>query len=205
MFSSSFKQIKRILDINEMNLMAACTILNIPSLDGQDYAFLNEYMKVIRPIAECLKELEGNRKTFGIYLPTLFGLKFKLEEMSKEHFKFCQPLLENISSGFNVRFGEMMDLNNVKSLPLYIAMATNPHFKLNFMPKQTPLTVLKRIQNIVIKAAEEIIASEGEINGNSSKENGEFDDVDANGGKISATDSNINCNSLIVIASVKSK
>lgn len=155
-------QIERILSINEINLKAACTVLAIPVLDKEDYEFLHEYMKVIRPIAEALKALEGNRDTFGIYLPTLFGVKFKLDELSKSRLKFCKPLLHSVCNGFSTRFAKMMDLNTPKSLPLYLAMATNPNFKLNYMPSNTSMPTLKKLQNMLIKAAEEF-AFEGRI------------------------------------------
>lgn len=148
-------QIERILSINEINLKAACTMLDIPVLDEGDYGFLNEYMRIIRPIAEALKALEGNRDTFGIYLPTLFGLKFKLDELKKTRLNFCKQLLQNVCDGFSARFSKMLDLNNPKSIPLYLAMVTNPNFKLNYMPRNTPMPVLRKIQNMLIKASEE--------------------------------------------------
>lgn len=156
------------MKINEVNLKAACTIVSVPILDSEDYKFLNEYIIVIRPIAEALKALEGNRHTFGSYLPTLFGLKFKLNVLKKTTFKFCKPLVENIVDGFNTRFSGMMDLDNLKSLPLYIAMVSNPSFKLNYLPHNTPIHVLKKIQNMFIKAAEEMV---NEKKKNSSEEN----------------------------------
>lgn len=156
------------MGINELKLKAACTIISIPILDCEDYEFLNEYMNVIRPIAEALKALEGNRDTFGSYLPTLFGLKFKLDVLKKTSFKFCEPLLENIVDGFNTRFSGMIDSNNPKSIPLYMAMVSNPRFKLNYLPSNTPMHVLKKIQNMFSKAAEEMVK---EDKGNSSEEN----------------------------------
>lgn len=174
------------MSINEVNLKTVCIILNIPALDKEDYVFLNEYMKVTRPIAEALKALEGNRDTFGIYLPTLFGLKFKLDELGIERFMFCKPLQQNICIGFSTRFSSMMDLNNAKSSPLYLAMATNPKFKLNFMPRNISMSVLKKMQNILIKAAEDIAFEKRDDSSNESST--ESAPVDANNsGKIIET------------------
>ncbi|XP_031632092.1 uncharacterized protein LOC116346286 isoform X2 [Contarinia nasturtii] len=155
-----YDAIERILSINEVKLKAACTVVTIPVLDKDDYTFLNEYMKVIQPIAEALKALEGNRDTFGSYLPTLFGLKFKLDELKKTRLKFCKPLLQNVCDGFSTRFCNMMDLNSPKSIPLYMAMVTNPSFKLNYLSHNTPMSVLKKIQNMLLKAAEELANDE---------------------------------------------
>lgn len=156
------------MGINEVKLKAACSTASIPTLDYDDYEFLNEYMNVIRPIAEALKMLEGNRDTFGSYLPTLFGLKFKLDVLKKTDYKFCKPLLQNIVDGFDTRFSGIMDLNNPKSIPLYMAMVSNPSFKLNYLPRNTPMHVLRKIQNMLLKAAEEMVNEE---KANSSEEN----------------------------------
>lgn len=163
-----FLQIERILKIDTVKLKAACTIVSISVLDSEDYEFLNEYINVIRPIAEALKVLEGNRHTFGSYLPTLFGLKFKLGVLEKTRFKFCKPLIQNIVDGFDTRYSEIMDINRPKSIPLYLAMVSNPSFKLNYLPRNTPMHILKKIQNMLLKAAEELFT---EKTTNSSEEN----------------------------------
>lgn len=50
-----------------------------------------------------------------------------------------------------------MDINNEKCLPLLLAMVSNPKYKLNYLPKKTAQKVLKKIQNILIKTAEDIL------------------------------------------------
>lgn len=125
------------LSIDRVKLDAACNHLKLSVLDDEEYSFLRQYHKVISLVDRTLKTLESDRYSFGIYLPTLFGLKSKLDELAEngnEIFE-CLPLVMALQNGLQNRFGEVMDPYNKdgKSVPLYIAMLTNPSFKLNFM------------------------------------------------------------------------
>lgn len=138
------------MSIDEFLLDRACTELRVDRLTNDEYAFLREYHGIMSLISGAMQTLESNRYTFGIYLPTLFGLKYKLQNLinayqsvidamndadgDKKEMKYkCLPLLIAIKRGFDSRFGDLIDSNNVKSMPLYVSMMSNPTFKLNFM------------------------------------------------------------------------
>lgn len=169
-------QVQNILSIDMYKLENACTQLEIQSFDDDERRFLREYHNVITPVAIALKRLEGNAHTFGMYLPTLYGLRIKLNELS-ESLEFCNPLVAAIQTGFESRFGEVMDIYNVKSVPLWLAMVTNPKYKLNFIGmKRIPSHILMKVKNLLQNAGQQIVETDAErnanenISGNSSNE-----------------------------------
>lgn len=109
-----------------------------------------------------MKTLEGNKHTFGLYLPTLFGLRNVLEKYANiettETLK-CIELAKAIKAGFERRFGQLMNPNDPegKSAPLYIAMVTNPQYKMNFMGSKTIApNVLRQTKEMLVSAAIDI-------------------------------------------------
>lgn len=131
-------QISNILSIDRPKLDEACDALNLEPFDSKEYDFLNQYFRVINKVAIALKTLKADKYTFGLYLPTLFGLRSVLEKISNptttEMFE-CLPLAKALKTGFENRFGKLMDAfeSDGKSAPLFIAMVSNPQFKLNFL------------------------------------------------------------------------
>lgn len=143
------------MSIDENKLEQACIQLRVKPLDSNEYDFLREYHYVMSLIATALNTLEANRYTFGIYLPTLLGLQYKLQLLIKhlsnkdspiytikiiddegevqEVGTNCLPLTYAIKRGFEKRFGDLIDPFHIKSIPLYVAMMSNPTYKLNFM------------------------------------------------------------------------
>lgn len=109
-----------------------------------------------------MKTLEGNKHTFGLYLPTLFGLRNVLEKYANietTETLACLELAKAIKAGFETRFGQLMDVNDPegKSAPLYIAMITNPQFKMNFMGSKTiHPNVLCQLKEMLVSAAIDI-------------------------------------------------
>lgn len=96
---------------------------------------MREYITVIRPIAEGITFLEGDKQPFGSYLPALFGIQSKLEYLAnKVILSYCEPLLGAVYEGFQKRFAEVMEVSDPKSVPLYLAMMSNPAYKISFLP-----------------------------------------------------------------------
>lgn len=68
----------------------------------------------------------------------------------------CLPLVIALQSGLENRFGELMDPFNAngKSIPLYVAMLSNPAFKLNYMGmKKIPPNLILRLKEMLYNAA----------------------------------------------------
>lgn len=171
-----FCQVNTILSIDEDKLEHACVQLRVDPLDGNEYAFLREYHDVMSLVASALNTLEANRYTFGIYLPTLFGLQFQLQRLinhfSSENSRSysidivdddgniktvsanCLSLANAIKRGFDNRFGQLIDPHNIdgKSVPLFVAMMSNPTYKLNYM-------CLPSISEELLKSLKEMLVS----------------------------------------------
>lgn len=115
------------MDIDEIQLRTVCTELKISTLSGDDYEFLREFISVIAPIANGITFLEGDKQLFGAYLPTLFGIKSTLLEIQSSRQLFhCMPLVDAVYNGFTTRFKDMMDINNRRATPFYLAMISDP-------------------------------------------------------------------------------
>lgn len=152
-------QVGNVLSIEKSKLDTACFQLQIGRLDEDEYDFLCEYYRVISLIAVALKTLEANKYTCGLYLPILFGLKIKLQAMAEDPSVLeCKPLVRAVQSGFETRFEHLMDPCDTtgKSQPLFIAMMSNPQYKLNFMGLPTiPSNVLSNLKNMLFNAIAE--------------------------------------------------
>lgn len=173
-------------------LELACRELKIEALTDDDYIFLKEYLKCIAPVAVALKNLEGDRFTFGIFLPTLVCLRSKLD-MNKRLCEtanamiYCHPLSVAIQLGFETRFGDMMDIFNQRSKPLWIAMVSNPQYKLDYIGmKRIPEHTSTKVRNFLYNVGKQIVdaerieeASPEENNNTATQVSNEFDDDEA--------------------------
>lgn len=130
-------------------------ILQLDIFEFADYEFLTEFQRVMKVVASALKTMEANQYTFGLYLPTLFGMRNKLAAL-KGTVKHCAQLVHEIESAFETRFSKMMDIFNDegRSIPAYIAMVSNPKYKLNYMNlKRIPPHIELRVKQILLNAA----------------------------------------------------
>lgn len=156
--------------------------LKIVELSEDDHQFLTEYYEILTPIVCALKTLSANKYSFGLYLPVLVGLNRVLNENKEKQFMFGMPLAIAIEKGFQQRFSEFKDIFDVegRSTPLYIAMASNPNFKVNFLGfNRLPSHISSRVFNMLLNAGKEIL--EAEHNQNRSPD----DDVVADGSSFS--------------------
>lgn len=151
------------MSIGYAKLEQACIQLSVAAFDEDEYEFLRQYYQVISVVAMALADLEGDRHPFGMYLPTLFGLRNKLNEYSDRtkasETHMCVELAVALKNGFEDRFAHLMDIYDVenRSAPLYIAMATNPEYKLNFMGSRIiDPRVLNRLKEMILTAGIEI-------------------------------------------------
>lgn len=158
----AYHQIGNILSIDRSKLENACIQLKIEHFDHDEYEFLQQYHHIMNKVAIALKTLEGDQLTFGVYLPTLFGLRKFLDKCSDskttETYE-CLELAVAIKAGFEKRFAHLMDVFNVekRSAPLFIAMITNPQYKLNFMGTRTiSPSVLREVKEMLVTAGIQI-------------------------------------------------
>lgn len=159
-----------LLSLDLAALAIACEALGIEKLSDQDIQFLIEFTKVFQPIADAITFLEGSKNMFGAYLPTLFSVRTKLRQIHlSNELVYCKPLLHAIRDGFHKRFAHLMSLGNVfqepdpRAIPLFIAMVSNPRFKLNFIPPywfdENP-QAMQQIQNLLLNAMKQTVAQQ---------------------------------------------
>lgn len=146
-----------ILAIEKSKLSSACSTLKVSPLDDEEYRFLGEYHSVIKLVSIALKSVESDNYTFALYLPTLIGLKTKLQAMIDNKTTIvCTPLVQALLRGLESRFGNLMDPfgPDGKSVPIFVAMLTNPKFKLNFLGmKKIEPRLLSRLKEMLLSEA----------------------------------------------------
>lgn len=152
------------MSIDRAKLKSACLYLKIDPFDDEEYAFLEKYYSIISLVATALKTLEADQYTFGIYLPTLVGLELKLKGLLDDITLIeCVPLIHALQRGFDLRFSQLMNPfdENGKSMPLHVAMLSNPTLKMNYLGVKTiPIRLLNRLKDMLLKAAKAITESE---------------------------------------------
>ena len=180
---------ENILKIPLDTLNYACEQMRIDTLSEQEREFLFEYHEILTPIVSALKTLSANKYSFGLYLPVLIGLRQKLSAAKSKDNVYGMPLVVAVETGFNRRFSEFLNLfdEHARSTPLYIAMASNPQFKLNFLGfKQIPHGTSNAIFDLLLNAGKEILAAERERDKNrtDSVDNADVKSTSSKQGKI---------------------
>lgn len=144
-------------------------VLNLDVFENIEYEFLYEHQRIMNAVARALKTLEANTYEFGVFLPTLFGLRIKLATFQRKAV-YCLPLVEVIQNAFEERFRSVLDIFNANgnSVPAFVAMVSNPYYKLYYMGmKSIPSHILLRLKQMLFDAAMDILQNE---TGSGSKE-----------------------------------
>lgn len=149
-----FLQIVQILNQDPSSLQVLLVALDIGAFTATQLEFLSEFVYVLRPVMRAIKYVQG-RCFFGSYLPMLFGLRSELN--SENTLKYCEPLVLALREGFEKRLGHAMDPENPKSVPLFVAMITNPKYKMNYIPQNLLRANILRLKRMLLSAAEEMI------------------------------------------------
>lgn len=156
-------QVEHLLKYDVEKLKTACHKIKIVPLDDDDFEFLREYHSIITPVAIALKTLESSQFSFGLYLPTLIGLRIKLGQLVQSPLFHCKPLVLAIQDGFETRFKKVLDIFDSEGqwIPLYLGMVTNPRFKLNYLGMRTiPSHISNKIRSILFNAGKDILEKE---------------------------------------------
>lgn len=146
------------MSIDREKLAQACMVLRLDVFEANEYDFLFEYQRVMRAIARALKTMEANKYTFGVFLPTLFALRYKLAAFQKTVIH-CEPLVKVLQNGLEERFGNVMDIFDPdgKSVPPFVAMVSNPTYKLNYIGLETiPSHMLMRVKQMLFDAVMDV-------------------------------------------------
>ena len=97
---SKYETVKRLMDCHKIGKLAnVCDALQKPRLTSRDVEILEEYMKIMEPVAVALDILQVEEKCyFGAIYPTNKSLERKLKKL-KDLAKVSQPLVHALLVG----------------------------------------------------------------------------------------------------------
>jgi len=132
--------------------------LKLPVFKEVELEFLDEYCLILEPIALALDRLQGDKNCFYADLaPTLFKVSNQLSTLHSMNWHHCLPLLNAVTSGFNRRFAEFLQLNPEVNQAI-LATITHPYFKLRWLP-QSMNNQRNRLQALFVSEAKRISQS----------------------------------------------
>uniref|UniRef100_A0A3Q2GKC2 BED-type domain-containing protein n=1 Tax=Cyprinodon variegatus TaxID=28743 RepID=A0A3Q2GKC2_CYPVA len=90
----------------EQEFYEICEKLQVARFKSTEFTFIQEYMKVMTPLAKALDVLQSDRMGFsGVLVPTISILLERMEEMKREcRLHHCNPMVDAIISGIKKRF-----------------------------------------------------------------------------------------------------
>lgn len=100
-------------------------------LSSNDWAILNEYLKVMGPVAQALNRLQSEKNgSQGMIMPILLSMRYYITSLVGSNLlnSFKKIMLEVIQNRFNNYFEF-----NILNRELVIASVTLPIFKTNFI------------------------------------------------------------------------
>jgi hypothetical protein len=84
--------------------------LNLPVFKDLELDILEEYRQTLVPIAVALDRLQGDTNTYyADLLPTLFSVNKQLIAVQSVNLRYCTPLLNAITVGFQRRFADFLN------------------------------------------------------------------------------------------------
>ena len=110
--------------------------LKLPEFNHIDFKVMSEFVKVMRPIAKALNELQGEHQSFYCsVLPTLLEIQCRLNKLEDEPLTFCRPLAQQLLSGLTKRYGDFLGLKEEDPTIKMAILATtsHPNFKLRWL------------------------------------------------------------------------
>jgi hypothetical protein len=156
-WNSLFDSVTGLLEKRDVlpRLMAA---LNLPSFKDLELDFLEEYRQTLVPIAVALDRLQGDKNTYyADLLPTLFSVNKQLAALQSVNLRYCAPLLNAVTIGFQRRFADFLRLTPDDKFVNMAIMATitHPFFKLRWLPSSLA-DQRSRLQSLLVSNAKKI-------------------------------------------------
>ena len=130
-WNSTYDAIKRLLDERVRDkLSQIMDALKMARFKPIEIEILNEYLKVMSPIATALDKLQGEDHCFiGLLMPTVQQVRKKLLDMSTAH---SGALIDGLVDSINRRFSYLFEYNSTSSV-YAIAAVAHPNFKLRWV------------------------------------------------------------------------
>ncbi|CAH0563140.1 unnamed protein product [Brassicogethes aeneus] len=163
-WNSLYDAVQKILKSKE-KLPLLCERLMIAPFRENEILFLEEYIQIMKPLAETLDFLQGEENTYyGYLLPSIVSMRTKMQKLklSNEIEQLLRPL-DFIIDSIDRRFAFLLTLKK-ESRTAVIAAVLCPRFKIRWYNvfKNTEIsTTSKEIQSWVIEAIEASISEAG--------------------------------------------
>ncbi|XP_049301829.1 uncharacterized protein LOC109579797 isoform X2 [Bactrocera dorsalis] len=156
-WNSLYDSVTKLLQ-HKTNLAELCYRLKIPTILSEEVEYLEEYAKLMRPIAEAIDFLQGEKTMyFGYFIPTIVTLRIKLRRLEPASFKYLSEISEKMQIALLKRF-EKYFLIQSDAWDAVIAAISVPDIKLRFLKAlletattQTEEEVKKMFNTYVVK------------------------------------------------------
>lgn len=157
-WNSTFDCLNDLITVKQF-LGSVCDALELPKFKDTDLEFLAEYIECVKPIAEALDRLQGEKNCFyGELLPVLLQTQKKLQKLQHRHLKYCAKLVGVLLEGLNKRFSEYFDFSYQVN-DAVLAAVSHPFFKLRWVPKERKNDVKKLLVNEVESLQTEVVSA----------------------------------------------
>lgn len=142
-WNSTYDAVKKIIK-EKSKINEVLEKLNLQKFKIADIIFLEEYLKVLEPIAVALDNLQGENNCYlGMVLPSLYTIKLKLNAIS--HLSYCEPLKTALQEGLQRRFAAIMDVHSSEAKHFLLATISHPRFKLTWLTLEKEYDVCKAL------------------------------------------------------------
>lgn len=146
-------KIRHLLTTAETKFRTVCDKLGLPAFRLNEMSFLTEFCSVMKPVANALDILQGERNCYlGVLLPTLISLRNKVSQL-KDQVRYATPLIKAVLDGIESRFGSWFNDDD-----LTLAAVTLPQFRLRWCAndecKERARNLLKREMSHMSMSAE---------------------------------------------------
>ena len=142
-WNSLYYALQRVQDImakSADNLDGLMDKLGLPRFTQVEIAFIAEYVKVMKPVAQALNILQGQKNIYlGFVLPTVAQLQ-KVLDAQVHDLRICAPLVDALLLSLKRRFGPKFDDDQH-----ILAAAVHPRFKLTWTDDEVVRTRAKRL------------------------------------------------------------
>lgn len=85
------------------------TTLQLPPFREVELAYIEEFCRVLKPVAISIDRLQGQTSChYGELLPTLFAIQAKLDDLQASNLWYCSHILHATIAGFQKKVQEFL-------------------------------------------------------------------------------------------------
>ncbi|XP_039308814.1 uncharacterized protein LOC120358484 [Solenopsis invicta] len=152
-WNSTFDCLNDLISVKQF-LGSVCDALELQRFKDTDFEFLAEYIECVKPIAEALDRLQGEKNCFyGELLPILLQTQKKLQNLQLRHLKYCEKLVIVLLQGLNKRFSDYFNFSS-QANDAILAAVSHPFFKLRWVPKEKR----NNVKDLLVNEAESLLS-----------------------------------------------